>query len=66
MVLAQGTESEAHERALALLAQHGWIEAEVRRQAPLALVPDYEPPDYLQRAILAAREYGAQIVVYDH
>ena len=66
MVIAQGDEGEAHNRALAVLARFGWIEAEVRRQAPLSLVSEDETPDYLQRAILAAQEHGAQIVVYDH
>jgi hypothetical protein len=66
MVIAQGDEGEAHDRALVVLARFGWTEAEVRRQAPLALVSDDETPDYLRSAIRAAREHGAQIVIYDH
>ncbi len=64
LVVAQGDDEQAaHDRALRVLHQHGWIVAEVKRQAPLTDIPQED--GYLRNAVLAALEHGAQIVVYD-
>jgi hypothetical protein len=65
LVVAQAeTEEEAHQRALSVLNQHGWVIAEVRRQAPITTDVTNDT-GYLGRAVRAAQEHGAQIVVYD-
>jgi hypothetical protein len=58
------TQEEAHQQALRVLNQHGWLIAEVRRQAPITTDVTSET-GYLGRAVRAALEHGAQIVVYD-
>jgi hypothetical protein len=65
MVVARGNSEEvAHDQALKALSVHGWIVAEVRRQAPITADVSSEP-GYLGQAVRDATATGFQIVVYD-